>query len=174
MYSRVVVPLDGSPEAEAIVPLVLEIAGPLDMEVVLLRVVVPTPPVTIEGSRRIIVEDVEATRQGAEEYLAPLAADLRAKGLRAHAQVRRGEAVAQIIAAAQEISADLIAMTTHGRSGLGRLLLGSVAEAVLRHSHLPVFLLRVTEAELKRRPAQALGRWGGLGGSGAPLTPQTN
>jgi nucleotide-binding universal stress UspA family protein len=157
MYSRVVVALDGSPEAEAIVPLVLEIAGPLDMEVVLLRVVVPVPPVTLEGSRQIIVEDVEATRRDAEEYLAPLAAELRAKGVRAHAQVRRGQAVEQIVAAAQEIAADLIAMTTHGRSGLGRLLLGSVAEAVLRHSHLPVFLLRVTESERARRLTQQAG-----------------
>jgi nucleotide-binding universal stress UspA family protein len=154
MYSRVIVALDGSPEAEAIVPLVLEIAGPLDLEIVLLRVVVPSPPVALEGSRQVIVEDVEATRRDAQEYLAPMAAELRAKGVRAHAQVRRGQPVEQIVAAAQETAADLIAMTTHGRSGFGRLIVGSVAEAVLRHSHLPVFLLRVTEAELARRRAQ--------------------
>jgi nucleotide-binding universal stress UspA family protein len=58
------------------------------------------------------------------------------------------------VLAAREIGADLIAMTTHGRSGLGRLLFGSVAEAVLRESQLPVFLMRVTEAQVAARAAQ--------------------
>ena len=49
MYKRALVPLDGSPIAEAIIPFILEIAGPLDMEVVLLRVVEPIPPIALEG-----------------------------------------------------------------------------------------------------------------------------
>ena len=49
---------------------------------------------------------------------------------------------------AREVDADLIAMTTHGRSGLGRLLFGSVAEAVLRQAEIPVFLMRLTEASV--------------------------
>jgi hypothetical protein len=69
-YKRAVVPLDGSMVAEAIVPFILEIAGPLDMEVVLLRVVAPTPPVVVEGSIHVVVEDVERQRADAEEYLA--------------------------------------------------------------------------------------------------------
>lgn len=155
MYRRVVVPLDGSPVAEAILPFMLEIAGPLDMEVMLLRVLLPIPPQVIEGSRHVIVEDPEARRVDAEEYLAPLAAQLRGKGIRAHTRVRRGDAAAEIAAAAQEVGADLIAMTTHGRSGLNRLMFGSVAEAVLRHVHLPVLLMRVTEAEAARRAEAA-------------------
>ena len=153
MYRRVVIPLDGSPVAEAILPFILEIAGPLDMEVVLLRVVVPIPPSVIEGSRHVEVEDPEKRRIEAEEYLAPIVSELRARGVRVTTQVRRGEPPAEILAGAKAAGADLIAMTTHGRSGLGRLLFGSVAEAVLRHSEIPVFLMRQTEAQVAARAA---------------------
>ena len=153
MYKRVTVPLDGSMVAEGIIPFMLEIAGPLDMEIVLLRVLVPVPPTVIEGSRHIEVEDVERRRAEAEAYLAPIAADLRTKGVRVRTLVRRGEPAAEIIAGAREAGSDLIAMTTHGRSGLGRLLFGSVAEAVLRHSDIPVFLMRQTEAQVAARAA---------------------
>ncbi|MBI4269293.1 MAG: hypothetical protein A3F92_07115 [Candidatus Rokubacteria bacterium RIFCSPLOWO2_12_FULL_71_22] len=153
MYKRVTVPLDGSMVAEGIIPLMLEIAGPLDMEVVLLRVLVPIPPSVIEGSRHIEVEDVEKRRAEAEEYLAPIAAELRTKGVRVRTLVRRGEPASEIIAGAREAGSDLIAMTTHGRSGFGRLLFGSVAEAVLRHSEVPVFLMRQTAAQVTARAA---------------------
>jgi nucleotide-binding universal stress UspA family protein len=72
--------------------------------------------------------------------------------------VRRGEPVEEIVECAREVDADLIAMTTHGRSGLGRWLFGSVAEAVLREAEIPVFLMRMTEAQVKAglvRPAFA-------------------
>lgn len=154
MYRRAVVALDGSPVAEAIIPFILEIAGPLDMEVVLLRVNRPIPPEVIEGSRHVIVEDPETSRVDAEEYLAPLAVELRKKGVRVRTQVRRGQPSEEIVLAARESGADLIAMTTHGRSGFGRLLFGSVAEAVLRESRLPVFLMRVTEAQVAARATQ--------------------
>lgn len=154
MYKRALVPLDGSPIAEAIIPFILEIAGPLDMEVVLLRVVEPIPPIALEGSRHIEVEDVELRRTDAEEYLAPIAAELRNKGVRVERRVRRGNAVDQIVAAAREAGADLIAMSTHGRGGLGRLVFGSVAQAVLRRAEVPVFLMRTTESQVAGRVAQ--------------------
>ena len=153
MYKRAIVPLDGSIVAEGIIPFILEIAGPLDMEVVLLRVVVPIPPSVIEASRYVEVEDVEKRRIEAEAYLAPIVSALSVKGVRVTTQVRRGEPPAEILAGAKEAGADLIAMTTHGRSGLGRLLFGSVAEAVLRHSEIPVFLMRQTEAQVAARAA---------------------
>lgn len=154
MYRRVVVPLDGSLVAEGIIPFILEIAGPLDMEVALLRVVVPIPPSVVEGSRQIEIEDPEARRREAEEYLAPIAASLQAKGVRVRTMVRRGEPAAEILAGARAAEADLIAMTTHGRTGIGRLLFGSVAEAVLRHADVPVFLLRQTEAQVAAAAAK--------------------
>lgn len=158
MYKRALVALDGSPVAETIMPFILEIAGPLDMEVALLRVIQPVPPVVIEGSRHIEVEDLEARRIDAEEYLAPLAVELRGKGVRVTTAVRRGAPAEEIVAAALEAGADLIAMSTHGRGGLGRIIFGSVAQAVLRQAHVPVFLLRATEADVERRTQRALAR----------------
>ena len=153
MFRRALVPLDGSMVAEAIVPFILEIAGPLDMEVALLRVIVPTPPVVVGGGGGVVVDDIEKIRATANEYLASVAAGLRARGVRASTQVRFGKAVAEILAGAQEADADLIAMTTHGRGGLGRLLFGSVAEAVLRQAEIPVFLMRQTKAQVAARAA---------------------
>ena len=89
MYKRVLVPVDGSEVAEAILPFILEIAGPLDLEVIVLRVNRPTPPMAIEGTRHVEIEDVDARRQEAEAYLAGLVAELRAKGVRGSARVRR-------------------------------------------------------------------------------------
>lgn len=158
MYKRALVPLDGSAVAEGIVPFVLEIAGPLDLEVTLLRVLVPTPPVVVEGSSYVVVDDLEKQQPEAEAYLAGIAAELRAKGVRVRSVIRRGEPVAAILDGAREAHADLIAMTTHGRSGFGRLLFGSVAEAVLRHSPVPVLLMRQTAAEVAARAAHEAAR----------------
>jgi nucleotide-binding universal stress UspA family protein len=152
MYKRVLVPVDGSEVAEAIIPFILDIAGPLDLDVVLLRVNRPVPPVVLEASRHVEVEDVEANLAAAEAYLAGLVAEMQAKGVRATSRVRRGgDAASEILAAARDEQADLIAMSTHGRTGPARLLFGSVAEGVLRHATIPVFLMRQTEREIERR-----------------------
>ena len=152
MYKRALIPLDGSMVAESIIPFILEVAGPLDMEVALLRVLVPVPLMTVEGTQ-VVIEDAGRLRADAEEYLASIAAELRAKGIRVTTAVRRGEPVAEILAGAREVDADLIAMTTHGRSGLSRLLFGSVAAAVLSHAEVPVFLMRQTAAQVAARAA---------------------
>lgn len=151
MYKCALIPLDGSMVAESIIPFILEIAGPLEMEVALLRVLVPVPPMAVEGTRHVGIEDVDKLRAGAEEYLASIAAVLRAKGVRVATAVRRGDPVVQILDGAREVGADLIAMTTHGRSGLSRLFFGSVAAAVLAHAEVPVFLMRQTAAEVAAR-----------------------
>jgi nucleotide-binding universal stress UspA family protein len=153
MYKRVLVPLDGSMVAEGIIPFIMEIAGPLDMQVVLVRVLVPVPPMAVEGTRQVVIEDFEKRRVEAEEYLSAMASELRAKGVRATTEVRRGEPVAEILAGARDAEADLIAMTTHGRSGFGRLLFGSVAEAVLRQAEMPVFLMRLADDKAAARAA---------------------
>lgn len=157
MYRRVLVPLDGSPLAESVLPFILEIAGPLDMEVVLLRAVPPITPTVVEGMRYVEVEDVEGRLAEARAYLAPLATELTHKGVRSRVMVRHGDPVAEIIAGAREAEADLIAMTTHGRSGLGRLLFGSVAEAVLREAEIPVFMMKMTKEQLLTRTAGGAG-----------------
>jgi nucleotide-binding universal stress UspA family protein len=144
MYKRVMVPLDGSRLAEGILPFILQIAGPLDLEVVLVRVVQPIPPQALEGTGHVVLDDVPARLREAREYLAPVAADLRGRGVRVTTDARHGDPVAELVAAGRDAGADLIAMTTHGRSGVGRLLFGSVAEAVLRQANVPVLMMRLT------------------------------
>lgn len=149
MYKRVLVPLDGSRVAEAILPFIKEIAGSLDIEISLLRVVSLTPEEVIGVAPKFALDTPAALEQDAQRYLEPRVEELRARGIRASARVAVGEAASEIVAAARQVGADLIAMTTHGRSGLGRLLFGSVAESVLRAAPIPVFLLKMTEQALK-------------------------
>lgn len=154
MYKRALVPLDGSPLAEAVIPFLTEIAGPLDMSIVLLRVLEPLAPGLVEGMRQTLINVGEMRVHEAKEYLESVAATVRARGIDVSHQVRSGHPDVQIVEAAREMSADLIAMSTHGRSGLGRLLFGSVAEQVLRHADVPVFMMRQATG---RAPADAAG-----------------
>jgi nucleotide-binding universal stress UspA family protein len=151
VYKRVVVPLDGSQVAEGILPFILGIAGPLDLDVVLVRVVQPIPPTVIEGATHVVIDDIEGRMAEAKAYVDGVAQELETKGVRVRVEVRRGEPAAEIVATATGTEADLIAMSTHGRSGLGRLVFGSVAQAVLRQSDIPVLLIRETEAKAARR-----------------------
>lgn len=149
MYERVLVPLDGSPVAEAILPFIEQIAGPLDLEVVLLRVVPRSSLETMEVASVARAQEPLIREQEAHEHLGRIVEALKSKGVRADTRVRIGHPSMEIVAVAREIGADLIAMTTHGRSGLGRLLFGSVAEDVLRSAPIPVFVMRVTEMALR-------------------------
>jgi len=75
--------------------------------------------------------------------------------VRVDTRVRWGYAADEIVRAAREAEADLIAMSTHGRSGLGRAIFGSVAQAVLRQAETPVFLMRATEAQVAGRAGRS-------------------
>jgi nucleotide-binding universal stress UspA family protein len=152
-YRRMLVPLDGSPLAEVVLPFVSRLARPLGLEIALLRVIPIVVPQVVEGSRNVIRDDTERLTLEAEHYLTGVADRLCADGFRTLTAVRSGEAATEILAGAHECQADLVAMTTHGRSGLGRLFFGSIAEAVLRRAQVPVFLVRTTAAERDRRAA---------------------
>jgi nucleotide-binding universal stress UspA family protein len=147
VYKRAIVPLDDSPFAEAILAFLRQIAGPLDMEVILLRVVAPQAMAPIEEQPGVLIRELGTRRVDAEEYLARLAGDLQTRGVRVDTRVSRGEAAHEILAVAREIAADLIAMCTHARSGFGQFVFGSVAEAVVRRADIPVLLLKPGEIE---------------------------
>jgi nucleotide-binding universal stress UspA family protein len=153
MYKRALVPLDGSPLAEAVIPFLMEIASPLGMSIVLIRVREPIPQIVGDGVRHALLDAAVARERDTEDYLASIAATLRARGVVVSYAIRSGRPDEEIVAAAREAGADLIAMSTHGRSGLGRLLFGSVAEQVLRHADVPVLMIRHTTA-----PARGLGQ----------------
>ncbi|MFQ6014771.1 MAG: universal stress protein [Anaerolineae bacterium] len=133
MYKKILVPLDGSEVAEAIVPHVEAVATPLQAEIILLRVVPPSgvSPTTVQE------EDIEA-----RSYLDKVAAGLRQKGIKTSSVVRYGQAAEEILDYAGVNSIDLIAMSTHGRGGVSRWVFGSVAEKVLRGTAIPILLIR--------------------------------
>ena len=143
-YQRILVPLDGSPLAEGIMPFVTDIAGPLDMTVILLRVVPPVIPEEPLVGSRALMQALEGKGAEARAYLAAIAEDLWRRGVRAESRIRYGFPAAEIVAAGREMGADLIAMTTHGRTGFKRLIYGSIAEAVLREADSPVLLMRLS------------------------------
>jgi len=145
MYERVLIPLDGSELAETILPFAEQIAGPLDAEVCLLRVVEPPLAVTELGSGGIVFPDALFHRQlEAKRYLAEVAHRLEARGLRVRTLLGLGPPAVEIVESAKAEKVDLIAMTTHGRSGFLRAVFGSVAEAVLRGAAVPVLMVRTT------------------------------
>ena len=138
MFARVLVPLDGSSAAEAILPRVAELARGYRTDVILLRVVLAH---TFPG-----VDPTEAQVHAvdeAQDYLAAVERSLRSRGIRAESAVRYGRPAEEILDHARVHGVDLIAMATHGRSGIQRWVLGSVAEAVLRAAPVPVLLLRL-------------------------------
>lgn len=135
MIERIVVPLDGSLTAEAILPQIRRVLYRHDSEVILVRAVPPPP---VEDSIAL----AEAELAAAREYILGQLERLEKSGVRARHIVRIGSPVGVILDIVEEQKATMIAMATHGASGLKRALFGSVAEAVVRKSPVPVLLLR--------------------------------
>ncbi len=143
MYERILVPLDGSELSETILPFVERIAGPLDSEVILLTVV-NLASVAAEAAWVIPPEDLLVREMKTRAGFSPLKERLEAKGLRVRTLVTMGDPAEEICRVALVEGADLIAMSTHGRGGLGRLIFGSVAEQVIRRAGIPVLMIRMT------------------------------
>lgn len=143
MYERILATLDGSETAETILPVVERLAGPVDAEVILVRVVPPLSPGELVTTAGVVAPDTLRLRElEAREYLDTIEHRLRDKMIRARSELRVGAPAAEIVAAAVAANAEVIAMATRARGTLGRLLFGSVAEAVLRSAPLPVLLVR--------------------------------
>ena len=143
MFKKIVVPLDGSPLAEAVLPQVTDLAYALATEVLLLRVAIAHAfpagnPISLAEAEVRVVREAEA-------YLAAVAGRLAREGVTVKTTVRYGQAAPEIIDHVAFEGADLVAMSTHGRSGLSRLVMGSVAEEVVRKVGVPVLLFRAQE-----------------------------
>ena len=130
---RILVALDGSKCDENIISQVEELAMGMKEGICLLRVV---------SARAFPGMDPKNIAQGAEQYLQSLENRLRAKGFDVDTRVRFGDEVEEILDHAAQRDIGLIAISAHGRGGIKRLLFGSVAEKVLRHTTKPVFLVR--------------------------------
>ncbi len=142
MYKKILVPLDGSTFAEAVLPHVCALAKCTGAEVALLRVAIRwmydyAMPAPLPTSPMLAESDQEPA-----DYLDHVAADLRAAGFQVTTEICAGPVAETILEYAEGIGADLIAMSTHGRSGLARWFIGSVADKIVRGARLPVLLVR--------------------------------
>ena len=167
MYSRILVALDGSPLAESILAEVQRMAAGSDCQVRLLSVKELPPPVeaTTEEDERLLMlgtapaivtspathetrdQAIDSIRDEAMEYLDEKAAPLRAAGINVSCEVHFGAPAEVIKQVARDEDFELIAMATHGRSGLKRLIFGSVASQVVEHAGKPVLVVRPEHLE---------------------------
>lgn len=144
MYQKILVPLDGSKRAEAILPHVEQLAQLFDAKVVFVRVVEPIPYVAGPEGMPITLRDQELThrREEAQTYLDGWSGEFREKGIEGKALVFQGPVVEAIADAAEREGADLIAIASHGRSGLSQCFYGSVASGVLNRVDRPLLVIR--------------------------------
>lgn len=160
VYRHVMAPIDGSGRAEAALPHAAAIAQRCGARLLLFCVAqnpllvastmvdpiagLGVPPASVMDSVRI----AEEARAGTEQYLEAHRRSLEAQGIVTSVLIGEGGDIAdQILEVAGREGIDLLVMTTHGRTGLGRLLFGSVAESVLRRSRVPVLLIRSMDPE---------------------------
>lgn len=145
--SRIVVALDGTTLGEAVLPHVQEMARHAGCRVTLVRAWVPDvtdDPLEPSPTRTDLIRS-RSNRHEIERYLDAMAARLRGEGVRADWEILEGPAGEMIVDEAEGLGADMIAMATRGRTVLGRLVLGSVTEYVMRHAECPVLLVRGAE-----------------------------
>jgi nucleotide-binding universal stress UspA family protein len=140
MYERILVPLDGSDLARAILPRVQAMAAALGSEVILLQVL---------PESGVLPKTAAKERREAEKHLKAATQELLDGGANARYTIRHGaDAAAEIVDYAEVNDVDLIAMSTHGRSGISRWVLGSVASKVLRGTSRPILVIRAPGAHI--------------------------
>ncbi len=146
MYQHIMVPMDGSELAECVIPHVEKIASSGDnVKVTLVRVV---PPFHLHdyAEEKLPAEDrqrLEArSKETAQNYLDDVAQRLGSKGITADTVVLAGSIVPELVDYANKHQVELIVISTHGRSGISQLLLGSVADKLVQTSCVPVLMVR--------------------------------
>jgi nucleotide-binding universal stress UspA family protein len=149
MFGNILIALDGSRFAERALEPALQAARKFGSRVTLVRIVtqelqpVAIPPAVGLPTVDLSDQTAELEMQEAEGYLDSLRRKWSGPGLSVSVEVARGDPAMMILDTAGAVAADLIVMTTHGRTGLRRLIYGSVAEAVLRGSDIPVLLIPI-------------------------------
>ncbi len=156
MFERVLVPLDGSKVGEAALPVIerlVEKCGPgVKVEITILGVITLLRHWVVVGEASAPVsyteDELKLIRQRVSDYLAKTGDSLKNRGVTIKTMVTSGNAADEILKAVDETNADLIAMSTHGRSGLRRLAFGSITDKVLHGSHVPVLMVRAPEGTI--------------------------
>jgi len=152
MYKRILVPLDGSERAEQILPHAEGLASSGESTLILLYVIEPVGPSFSPGMSMMVApppqeleiywKNLQAAEKDARDYLQKKSAALSKKNIKTETVILRGEPVNAIVNTAQEKDVDLIAMTSHGRTGLERVFYGSVTSGVLHKVDRPLLLIR--------------------------------
>jgi nucleotide-binding universal stress UspA family protein len=142
MYKRILVTLDRSELAEQALPHAVAMAKAFSSSIELVMVVPITGYATPETAVHI---DWEREVDEDREYLTGIVARVTDANVPVKSEIRRGDIAEEILRHAQEMHVDLIVMSTHGRSGLGRWVYGSIADRVLRYATVPVLLVRASE-----------------------------
>ena len=158
MYERILVPLDGSKLGEAALPYVEELVSKLapnvKVEVTLFQVVSSMTQWVIAGEATARVPytetEMEQIKKKAMDYLDKAGEGLRSKGAIVKCRVGVGRTSKEIIKVTDEIKADLVAMSTHGLSGIGRWAFGSVTAKVLRGGNSAVLMVRAPRGTAER------------------------
>jgi nucleotide-binding universal stress UspA family protein len=147
MYKTILVPLDGSHRAEAILPYVEELAHRCQSKVIFLRVV--EPAAVLSGSHEsyasVYLEQMQHQEAEAESYLRARRGEFREKHIEAEGIVEHGAVVEAICRNAKLYEADLVALASHGYSGLARVYYGSVAAGLLQRIDRPLLLVRASD-----------------------------
>lgn len=157
MFSRIVVPLDGSARARQAIPVAARIARACEGSIVLLSVL--SPPLDLASQAQLALtppEDWGAEHKKIARELARLAASEELEGVESVTEVTEGSPAAVILDRARALQADLIVLCSHGRTGITRWALGSVAQKVARQSPVPVLILREGRDVSTSEPPQIL------------------
>ena len=145
MYERILVTLDQSDLAERALPHAVALAKAFKATIHLVSVV---PVVDAEALHAAgVAVDWDAQIASAREYMAAMRKRVMAEGVDTEWDVCQGNVAEEILRYCDQQECDLIVMCTHGRSGLGRWVYGSIADRVLRHANVPVLLVRASERD---------------------------
>ena len=142
MYHRMLVPLDGSELSEVVFPYARELAGRLSLDVILLHVHNPDEAGTIPMHQAYIEHKAELVKRESQEVQDRVGGKPSSRAIKVWGELAAGYPAEAILRFATEKDIDLILMATHGRSGIKRWVMGSVADKVLRASRVPVWLVR--------------------------------
>ncbi len=146
MFNQILVPLDGSELAEQVLHYISMLAKPGQVPITLLRVVEPLSYRVVAASRDITVEQVKAEMQAySQEYLEKVATSFREQGMRVLTKVLVGAAASCIVDEGSREPGALIAMSTHGRSGVARWAFGSVTDKVIHTTINPLLIVRSSD-----------------------------
>ncbi len=143
-FRKILVPLDGSARSAKILPLVKEFARFYDSGVTILCTIGNYPAAAVPQTMAVVYPDVLPTESMIKEELEPYRREIVAAKIPVEVRVQFGLPSEDILKVAEQEQSDLIAMTTHGRSGFSRWAFGSVAEQVIRHCRVPLLVSRAT------------------------------